>query len=62
MYARYRFVQYAAVCHYRPLVCASGVSDWAKPCQVYNERTSTDLNLVTAYSTVHEPPEDGLKN
>jgi len=30
--------------------------------QIYNERTSTDLNLVTAWSTVHEPPEDGLKN
>jgi hypothetical protein len=30
--------------------------------QIYNERTSTDLNLVTAYSTAHEPPEDGLKN
>ena len=29
--------------------------------QIYNERTSTDLNLVTAKSTVHEPPEDGLK-
>ena len=30
--------------------------------QIYNERISTDLNLVTAESTVHEPPEDGLKN
>ena len=26
------------------------------------ERISTDLNLVTWQSTVHEPPEDGLKN
>jgi len=26
-------------------------------------RTSTDrLNLVTAYSVVYEPPEDGIKN
>ena len=30
--------------------------------QIYNEVTSTDLNLVTASSTVHEPAEDGLKN
>jgi len=30
--------------------------------QFYNERTSTDLILVTWQSTVHEPPEDGLKN
>ena len=30
--------------------------------QFYNERISTDLNLVTWQSTVHEPPEDGLKN
>jgi len=29
--------------------------------QICNERASTDLNLVNAYSTVHEPPEDGLK-
>jgi hypothetical protein len=29
--------------------------------QIHNERTSTDLNLVTAQSTVHETPEDGLK-
>jgi hypothetical protein len=28
MYARYRFVQYAAVCHYRPFVYVSGVPDW----------------------------------
>jgi hypothetical protein len=28
----------------------------------YNERISTDLNLVTWQITVHEPPEDGLKN
>ena len=25
-------------------------------------RTSTDLNLLTTLSTVHEPPEYGLKN
>jgi len=62
MYARYRFVQYAVICHYRPFVYVSGVPDWVKPCQIYNERTSTDLSLVTAYSTVHEPTEDGLKN
>jgi hypothetical protein len=30
--------------------------------QFYNERISTDLNLVTWQSTVHEPPGDGLKN
>ena len=30
--------------------------------QFYNERISTDLNLVTWQSTVHEPPEDGLIN
>jgi len=30
--------------------------------QFYNKRISTDLNLVTWQSTVHEPPEDGLKN
>jgi hypothetical protein len=28
MYARYRFVQYAAVCHYRQFEYVSGVSDW----------------------------------
>jgi len=28
--------------------------------QICNERTSTNLNLVTAQSTVHEPPEDGF--
>jgi len=27
----------------------------------YNERTSTEFNLVTAQSTAHEPPEDGRK-
>jgi len=27
-----------------------------------DERTSTDLSLVTAQSTFHKPPEDGLKN
>ena len=77
MYARYRFVQYAPVRHYRPFVYVYGVPDWVKPChrlfdkvspsqvlqihtqtegndirphtaQIYNERTSTDLNLVTA--------------
>jgi hypothetical protein len=77
MCARYRFVHYAAVSHYRPLVYVSGVPDWVKPChrlydkvspsqvfqihtqtdgndiqphtaQIYNERTSTGLNLVTA--------------
>ena len=76
MYAHYRFVQYAAVCHYRPFVYVYGVPDRVKPChrvydkvsphqvlhihtktdgndirlhtaQIYNERTSTDLNLVT---------------
>jgi hypothetical protein len=30
--------------------------------QFYNERISTDLNLVTWQSNVHEPPEDGFKN
>jgi len=30
--------------------------------QFHNECISTDLNLVTWPSTVHEPPEDGLKN
>ena len=30
--------------------------------QFYNERISTDLSLVTWQSTVHEPPENGLKN
>jgi len=25
----------------------------------YNERTSTEFNLVRAQSTAHEPPEDG---
>ena len=30
--------------------------------QFYNERISTDLNLVTLHSTVYEPPENGLKN
>jgi len=30
--------------------------------QFYYEHISTDLNLVTWQSTVHEPPEDGLKN
>ena len=30
--------------------------------QFYNERISTDLNLVTWQSIVHDPHEDGLKN
>ena len=30
--------------------------------EIYNERISTDLNLVTWQSTVHGPPENGLKN
>jgi len=29
--------------------------------QTHNERTSTESNLVTAQSSVHEPPEDGRK-
>jgi hypothetical protein len=29
--------------------------------QEHNERTSTEFNLVTAYSTAHEPPEDCRK-
>jgi hypothetical protein len=29
--------------------------------QFYNEPISTNLNLVTWESTVHEPPKDGLK-
>jgi hypothetical protein len=29
--------------------------------QTHNEPTSTEFNLVTAYSTVHEPSEDGRK-
>ena len=29
--------------------------------QTYNERTSTESNLVTAQSTAHEHPEDGRK-
>jgi hypothetical protein len=33
-----------------------------KTAQFYNKRISTDLNLVTWQSTVHGPPEDGLKN
>jgi len=32
MYARYRFVQYAAECHYRPFVYVYGVPDGVKPC------------------------------
>jgi hypothetical protein len=32
IYARYRFVQYAAVCHYRPFVYVSGEPDWEKSC------------------------------
>jgi hypothetical protein len=30
--------------------------------QFYNERISTDRNLVTWQSAIHEAPEDGLKN
>jgi hypothetical protein len=29
--------------------------------QTHNERTSTEFNLVNAYSTAHGPPEDGRK-
>jgi len=29
--------------------------------QFHNERISTDLNLVTWQSTVHQPPDNGLK-
>jgi len=32
MYARYKFLQYAAVCHYRPFVYVYGVTDWVNPC------------------------------
>ena len=35
---------------------------WPQTAQFHSERISTDLNLVTWQSTVHEPPEDGLKN
>jgi hypothetical protein len=31
MYARYRFVQYTAVCRFRPFVYIYGVPDWVKP-------------------------------
>jgi hypothetical protein len=27
----------------------------------YNERTSTEFNVVTVQSTVHEPPKNGRK-
>jgi hypothetical protein len=30
--AGYRFVQYAAVCHYRLFMCVYGVPDGVKPC------------------------------
>jgi hypothetical protein len=30
MHARYRFVQYAAVCHYCPFVCVYGEPDGVK--------------------------------
>ena len=70
MYVRCVFVQYAAVCHYRRIVCVSGGAVWVRSghrmtyirprtVQTHNERTSTESNLVTAQSSVHEPPEDG---
>jgi len=35
---------------------------WLQTAQFCNECISEDLNLVTWQSTVHGPPEDGLKN
>jgi hypothetical protein len=32
---------------------------WLHTIQEHNERTSTEINLATAQSTAHEPPEDG---
>ena len=34
---------------------------WPHTVQEHNERTATELNLVTGWSTAHEPPEDGRK-
>jgi len=34
---------------------------YAVTIQEQNERTSMELNLVTAQSTAHGPPEDGRK-
>jgi len=48
MYARYRFVQYAPVRHYRPFVYVYGVPDWVKlydkvsPSQVLHIHTYTN--------------------
>ena len=48
MYVRCVFVQYAAVCHCRRFVCASGAPARPHTVQTPNERTSTEFNLVTA--------------
>jgi len=59
MYALYRFVQYAAVIHRlydkvspRQVLHIHTKTDgnviWPRIAQIYNKRTSTDLNLVTA--------------
>ena len=67
-------MRFAAVCHYSlPLyyrLYVITVYRYITDCndirpqtaQFYNERISTDLNLVTLHSTVYEPPENGLKN
>jgi len=48
MYARYIFVQYVAICHYRPFVYVSGVPDWVKPChRVIEGKTRQKFNKTT---------------
>jgi len=47
MCARFKFVQYAAVCHYRPFMYVSGVPDWVKPChRVLSVFKCFNVNLV----------------
>jgi hypothetical protein len=51
MYARYRFVLYAAVCHYRPFVYVYGVPDGVKPCHRVFTQSGTRLCMYLEYLT-----------
>jgi hypothetical protein len=55
MYARYRFVQYAVVCHYRPFVYVSIVPDWVKPCHRLCDKVSPSqvLHIHTFFYVTH---------
>jgi hypothetical protein len=47
------------ICWYKFVIELCGLRP--QTAQFYNERILTDLKYVTWQSTVHEPPENGLK-